>query len=297
MSKSFAQRLREQQAAQNSLVCVGLDTNPMRIPACVTGATPAERMEKFNYAIVPATWPFASAFKLNLSFYVRCAATSALVNTIASIHENCPGAIVILDAKWGDVGDSAEAYAVTAFDTYGADAVTLNPYPGRGMAMEVFLERPDRGAIFLCRTSNPGARELQDLPIFTGLYDANGVAITEPYWLRLGRLIATEWDGNQNVALVMGATFPAELRRMRETAPNGIILSPGFGKQAKDAGLANPIQEATEAGQDADGFGMIDNNSRALIFASTGEDFAEAAACATEQFRDEINSFRHQLSV
>jgi orotidine-5'-phosphate decarboxylase len=194
--------------------------------------------------------------------------------TIDHIHQNHPGIPVILDAKRGDIGSTAEKYAEELFDRYGADAVTVNPYMG-GDTLKPFLNRKERGVIILCRTSNPGARDIQDL---------------EVGGRKLYQIIAdkakNEWNGNGNVVLVVGATFPTELKEIRSIVGDMPLLVPGIGAQGGD------VEAAVTNGKTAGGVGMIINSSRGIIYAGTGKDFAEAARGATLSLRDEINRYR-----
>lgn len=296
MSKPFAERLREQQTAQNSLVCVGLDTDIRELPECVRSEWPHDRMLLFNQAIIDACAPHCSVFKPNFAFYLGVYSDSTLgplVGTVRYIRENWPNHVIILDAKWGEVMNTAERQAAFTFDFLGVDAVTL--WPGTGsQSLRSFFDKPERGAIVVCRTSNPGAQELQDAPVYTGVMNSAGQPITDPYWLWLGKRV-TRWTDHGNIGLVMGATYPGELRLMREAiGDSAYFLNPGIGKQAQEAGLANPVQAAVEAGQDSLGAGMVINSSRGIIFASKGKDYATMAARETERLRDEINRFRHQ---
>jgi orotidine-5'-phosphate decarboxylase len=182
---------------------------------------------------------------------------------------------VILDAKRGDIGSTAEHYAREAFVRYGADAVTVNPYLGFD-SLEPFLAYPDKGTIVLCRTSNPGGADLQALDVGGG----------EKLYERIARLAATSWNTNGQLALVVGATFPAELERVRALAPALPLLVPGIGAQGGD------VDAAVRAGRTADGTGMVINSSRAILYASAGDDFAAAARTAAEAARRSINAAR-----
>ncbi|MDD5567062.1 MAG: orotidine-5'-phosphate decarboxylase [Patescibacteria group bacterium] len=297
----FRERLEQAWALQNSLVCVGLDTDLQQLPACVRDRNQwdHDRLHEFNQTIVDSCAPFCSVFKLNLAFYFGLYSDSTLgvlVGTIKYIRKRHPRHVIILDAKWGDVKNTAARYAGFAFQYLGVDAVTL--WPGTGSeSMRPFFDDPEHGAIFVCRTSNPGSPELQDAPVFIGYNDGTRAAKTEPYWFWQGKQIA-RWNQHGNVGLVMGATFPGELRQMREAVGDDMFsLNPGIGAQTKEQGIENPIQAAVEAGQNSSGKGMIINSSRGIIFASSGEDYAEAAARETERLRDEINRFRIRQEV
>jgi len=257
---------------KNSLVCVGLDTDSEKIPRHLSEADAP--IFEFNRAIVDATADMVCAFKPQIAFYSGSGAESQLKMTIAYIHENYPDTPVILDAKRGDIGNTAIMYAKEAFDWYGADAVTVNPYLGQD-ALEPFLERKEKGIIILCRTSNPGARDIQDLKV-------EGKTI---YQIIAGKA-AEHWNFNSNVLLVVGATYPKELKEIRSIVGDMPFLVPGIGAQGGD------VQRSVTNGKDNKGNGMIINSSRGIIYASQGTDFAEAARQAAMQLRDEINRYR-----
>ncbi|MEO6227225.1 MAG: orotidine-5'-phosphate decarboxylase, partial [Thermomonas sp.] len=174
---------------------------------------------------------------------------------------------------------TAEQYAVEAFDRFGADAVTLNPYMGRDSA-EPFLQRNDRGCVFLCHTSNPGARDFQELIVS----DANGDSA--PLYQQVARTIARDWNGDGNCALVVGATFPEELKVIRDIVGDMPLLIPGVGAQGGD------VEAVVRNGKTTDGTGLMINSSRGILYASQGSDFASAAARAARKLRDEINRYR-----
>jgi orotidine-5'-phosphate decarboxylase len=186
---------------------------------------------------------------------------------------------VILDAKRGDIGSTAAQYAVEAFERYGADAVTLNPYMGRDSA-DPFLQYNDRGCVFLCHTSNPGARDFQELTV------PDGSGGGEPLYQRIARTIAGAWNADGNCALVVGATFPEELKVIRGIVGDMPLLIPGIGAQGGD------IEAVVRNGRTADGTGLVINSSRGILYASSGAGYAEAAADAARDLRDAINRFR-----
>jgi orotidine-5'-phosphate decarboxylase len=181
---------------------------------------------------------------------------------------------VILDAKRGDIGSTAERYAVEAFDRYGADAVTLNPYLGRD-SVQPFLDRADKGAVLLCRTSNPGARDFQDL-------DCAG----RPLYQRVAETVARDWNGHGNCLLVVGATWPKELAEVRALVGDLPFLVPGIGAQGGDVGAV------LAHGRGTDSPALVISSSRAILYAGSGEDFADAAHAAARELRDEINRQR-----
>jgi len=257
---------------QNSLVCVGLDPDLNKIPAHLrTKDTP---LFEFNKAIVDSTADLVCAFKPQIAYYSASRSEHELEMTIDHIHVNHPEIPVILDAKRGDIGSTASMYAKEVFDRYKADAVTVNPYMGFD-TLEPFLERGDKGVIILCRTSNPGAKDIQDL---------------EPNGKRLYQIIAGmaagKWNYNSNVLLVVGATYPKELKEIRSIAGDIPFLVPGVGAQGGD------VESAVTNGKNSSGTGMIINSSRGIIYASNGTDFAQAARNAATQLRDEINRYR-----
>jgi orotidine-5'-phosphate decarboxylase len=185
---------------------------------------------------------------------------------------------VILDSKRGDIGSTAQHYAAEAFDRYAADAVTANPYLGRD-SLQPFLDRADRGVVILCRTSNPGAADLQDL----GVSDGRGA---RPLYQHVAEKIAREWNGNGNCALVVGATWPEQLREVRAIVGEMPFLVPGVGAQGGD------VEAVVTNAKTRDGAGLVVSSSRAILYASNGDDFAAAAAAAAKSLRDEINRHR-----
>jgi orotidine-5'-phosphate decarboxylase len=185
-----------------------------------------------------------------------------------------PGIPVILDSKRGDIGSTAQHYASEAFERYAADAVTVNPYLGRD-SVQPFLDRTDKGVVILCRTSNPGAGDLQDM-----------VVGGRPLYQHVAEKIAREWNDNGNCALVVGATWPDQLREVRTLVGNVPFLVPGIGAQGGD------VEAVVRNAKTADGTGLIVSSSRAILYASNGDDYAEAAANAARALRDEINRHR-----
>lgn len=272
---TFMGRLRARWQS-GTLLCVGLDPEIERLPNIVRGGSVEEALVKFSTALVEATADLACAYKPNAAFYEAYGPDGwrALIRTIAMIHERAPHVPVLLDAKRGDLANSSRLYARMVFDTCGADAVTVQPYMGAD-ALEPFLERSDRGVFVLCRTSNPGAGELQDI-----LVDG------EPLYLRVARRVAEHWNARGNCGLVVGATWPGELRAIRGAAPYLPILLPGIGAQGGD------LVESVRAGVDAQGEGLLVSVSRTLLYASSGSDFAQAARDEAIRLRDAINAQR-----
>jgi orotidine-5'-phosphate decarboxylase len=233
----------------------------------------------FCRAIVDATADLACCFKPQFAHFAAQRAEPALERLIAYVHERHPGVPVILDAKRGDIGSTAQYYAAEAFDRYGADAVTANPYLGRD-SVQPYLDRADRGVIVLCRTSNAGARDVQDLVVT----DAGGAGV--PLYQRVAAMVAREWNGNGNCALVVGATYPRELAEVRAIVGDMPLLVPGVGAQGGD------VAAVVHNGKNSGGAGLIVSSSRAILYAGSGDDFAAAARRATETLRAEINRYR-----
>ncbi len=274
----FGERLAAAMVANDSLVCVGLDPDLSRFPAPLAGEPDAARaIVAFNRAIVEATADLVCAYKPNLGFYFAhgLPGLAALEATRRLIPADIP---VILDAKFGDIGSTAAAYARGVFDVWGFDAVTANPYLG-GDALAPFLAAPGRGVFILCRTSNPGARDLQDVPIGNGQ--------TQPLYLTVAdRVRGWATDAAADAGLVVGATYPDELREVRRRCPDLPILLPGVGAQGGD------LEAAVRAGIDREGRGLLVSSSRAVIYAGADADFAAAARAAAQTLRDAINAAR-----
>jgi orotidine-5'-phosphate decarboxylase len=268
----FMSKLRDCRERNASLLCVGLDPEAAKFPAHLRGNPDA--VFDFCRAIVDATADLVCCFKPQFAHFAALRAEDALERLIAHIHAAHPGVPVILDAKRGDIGSTAQHYAGEAFDRYRADAVTVNPYLGRD-SVQPFLDRADKGVIVLCRTSNPGARDLQDL-------DTGG----KPLYRHVAQLVAREWNANGNCALVVGATYPDELREVREIVGDMTILVPGIGAQGGD------VQAVVRNGKNAQGDGLIISSSRAILYADNGADFADAARAEARKLRDEINRWR-----
>ena len=269
---NFMQQLRDSQMRNASLLCVGLDPEPDRFPTHLRGNPDA--VFEFCRAIVDATADVVCCFKPQIAHFAAQRAESALERLIAHVHAAHPGVPVILDAKRGDIGSTAKHYATEAFDRYGADAVTANPYLGRD-SVQPFLDRADKGVILLCRTSNPGARDMQEL-------DVGGRQLYQ----HVAQIVAREWNANGNCALVVGATWPEELREVRKIVGDMPILVPGVGAQGGD------VETVLRNGKNAQGAGLVISSSRAILYAGSGEDFADAARREAQRLRDEINRYR-----
>ncbi len=272
----FVAQLERRWGASDSLVCVGLDPEIERFPPQF--ADQASPIFQFNKAIIDATADLVCAYKPQFAHYAAYEAEDQLERTIDYIHRTHPGIPVILDSKRGDVGNTAQRYAIEAFERYHADAITVNPYLG-GDSLEPFLEYQDKGVIVLCRTSNPGAGDLQDLE-FSGRRLFHIVA----------DLAARRWNARGNCLLVVGATYPRELAEVREIVGDMPLLVPGVGAQGGD------VAQAVQNGQTRAGAGLIISSSRGILYASSGEDFAAAARQAAQKLRDQINASRANRS-
>lgn len=299
MSSSFVQTLRQRWAAADSMLCVGLDPDPARIPSYL-GTGPAA-IDHFCRQIIAATADTACAFKPQIAYFAAQGAEEVLAGLIRHIHADYPGIPVILDAKRGDIGSTARQYGVEAFDRFGADALTLSPFMGFD-SIEPYFDWAGRGLILLCRTSNPGGNDLQALSVLpagnaTGTppgapsprQSASGTtpdAQPEKLYEHLARLAAGPWNVSGELGLVVGATFPDELARVRALAPRLPLLVPGVGAQGGD------VNATVRAGLDADGYGLVINSSRAILYAGKGTDFADQARQAAVATRDAIRAAR-----
>ncbi len=272
MNSSFRLSLIERWRQSASLLCVGLDPEPARIPAHLGSG--AQAIGAFCRAIVDATADQVCAFKPQIAYFGAHRAEHELEALIAHIHDRHPGIPVILDAKRGDIGATAEQYATEAFDRYGADAITVNPYLGHD-SIEPYLRRAGKGVFLLCRTSNPGGADLQGLP-----------CPDEPLYARVARLAAGSWNSSGELGLVVGATFPAEVAAVRRIAPSLPLLIPGIGAQGGD------IVQTVAAGLDPAGAGVVINSSRAILYAGDDRHFESAARQAAIRTRIEIDDAR-----
>ncbi|MEN9557698.1 MAG: orotidine-5-phosphate decarboxylase [Candidatus Parcubacteria bacterium] len=271
-------RLLEERWDEGKFLCVGLDSDYRKIPQAIRDrhSDVGAAIEVFSCAIIDATANLVCAYKPNLAFFLAHgeAGFRALKATISYSHAAAPNVPVILDAKDADIGNTNEGYYDMAFKELRADAVTVNPYLGRE-ALSPFLDRhPLKGIIVLCRTSNLGAGEFQDLEVAPG----------EMLYQRVARNVAEQWNNNGNCAVVVGATYPDELAKVRQIVGDLPILIPGIGTQLGD------VRRAVNAGRDHRGKGMIINASRAVLFASSGEDFAEAARNEASEIDSDIRA-------
>lgn len=251
----------------NSLVCVGLDSDLEKLPNSFRRETSPQLA--FNRHIIDASAEFAAAFKFNMAFYEAEGADGwrQLAGSLAYIRERHPDILTISDAKRADIGNTNAAYARAIFGELGFDAVTLNPYLGRD-ALQPFLDYKDKGCIILCRTSNPGAADIQNLPVGD-----------HPLWQAVAKKVQSDWNENGNCMLVASGTNPAEMAVIRAIAGDMTLLVPGIGAQGGD------VEAVLSAGLNSAGRGLIINSSRGIIFA------ADPAAAAAE-LRDAINAQR-----
>ena len=259
---TFLHQLDASWNASGSMLCVGLDPDPARMPLPLDGAHGAT--ETFCKAIIDATADLVCAFKPQIAYFASQGEEQALERICRYVRETYPDVTLILDAKRGDIGSTAEHYAREAFGRYGAHAVTVNPYLGTDSVAPYFEH--GGGVIALCRTSNPGGDDIQSL-----------VADGSPIYAHVARLVADDWSTRGDCGLVVGATYPTELADVRAIAPNVPILVPGVGAQGGDVGAV------VEHGAAADGRGLIVNSSRAILYASSGSDFADAARAEAER--------------
>ena len=272
---NFLDMLAGAERANRSMLCVGLDPEPTRFPAGLKGD--ANKIYDFCAAIVDATADLVSSFKPQIAYFAAYRAEGQLERLMEHMRRVAPQVPIILDAKRGDIGSTAEQYAKEAFERYGADAVTLSPFMGFD-SVQPYLQYEGKGAFLLCRTSNPGGDDLQNqrLALVEGqplLYE------------HVARLAQGPWNLNGQLGLVVGATYPNEIERVRQVAPHAPLLIPGVGAQGGDA------VATVKAGWRGDSHGgstgpIIVNSSRAILYASSGDDFAEAARRAAKATRD-----------
>lgn len=265
-------QLEQAMTAHDSLLCVGLDPDPKRIPAAFLKED--FPLFRFNREIIDATASEVCAFKPQVAYYSASGRETELELTIDYIKTRYSGIPVILDAKRGDIGSTGEMYAREVFVRYRADAVTVNPYMGFD-TIEPYLEWPDKGVIILCKTSNPGSDFLQDL-------DVQGESVYE----LVARKAAELWQKNRNVMLVVGATYPEQLKKIREIAGEMTFLVPGVGHQGADIG------QVVNNGLNSNNRGVIISSSRGIIYAGTGGDFQKAAFQEARKIKEEINWYR-----
>ena len=282
---NFTEQLAHAEALNDSLLCVGLDPDPAKFPGA--WRNDASRIYEFCAAIVDATKDRVLAFKPQIAYFAAQRAEDQLERLLAHIRSAAPEVPVILDAKRGDIGSTAEQYAREVFERYRADAVTLSPFMGFD-SIEPYLAYEGKGVILLCRTSNPGSADLQAQKLQSG----------DTVYEHIARLAGGAWNRSGQLGLVVGATFPAEIERVRELAPTVPLLIPGIGAQGGDA------RATVRAGwRGVGGVGgaagsttapIIVSSSRAVLYASVGADFADAARRAATAARDELNRARRE---
>ena len=267
----FSQMLSSCWEKNDSLLCIGLDPTPARFPEKFK--TSSRPIFDFCAEIIDATADLVCAFKPQIAYFSSSSAEQELIDIIDWIHTNHPGIPVILDAKRGDIGSTAAHYAKEVFERFRADCVTLSPYMGKD-SVEPYLEYVEKGEFVLCRTSNKGGDDFQML-------DIGGV----PLYIKVAEKVA-EWDINGQMGLVIGATYPEELKKARATVPELTFLVPGIGAQGGD------INAAVKAGMNKDKTGLVITSSRAILYASKEADFAEKARAEALRTRDAINKAR-----
>lgn len=306
---NFSQKLDAIITKNNSLVCVGLDSDINKLPEHLKNLEYPQF--EFNKKIIEATSNLVCAYKPNSAFYEARGdrGVGELKMTCDFLSSNYPDIPIIIDAKRGDIGNTNNGYIQFAFDYLNVDAITLHPYLGRE-AIQPFLDRKDKGIIILCKTSNPGAQEFQDLTVIlegsksrpieslkkdpiASLQDDNKINpstipqdYTSPLYQYVAQKVVNEWNTNNNCLLVIGATYPEELSITRKIAKDMTFLIPGIGAQGGD------VEKTVKAGLNSQKKGMIINSSRGIIFAGTDTDFAEKAREETQKLQKEINIFR-----
>ena len=272
-SNTFNQQLQSAWASQGSMLCVGFDPDPKRLPQSLQGKP--EGIFEFCREIADATADLVCAFKPQFAYFASQRAEAQLEKLIGYLKDKYPNIPVILDSKRGDIGSTADHYALEAFERYGADAVTVNPYMGFD-TIEPYLKHAGKGVIVLCRTSNPGGSDLQFLNVNSG----------ELLYLHVAKLASQKWNSSGQISLVVGATFPEEIAKVRAIVGDMPLLIPGIGAQGGD------IDATVKAGciSGAPGTGMMINSSRAILYASSGTDFAEAARAVAQSTRDALRT-------
>ena len=273
-SNTFYQQLQSAWASQGSMLCIGFDPDPKRLPASLQSKP--EGIFEFCREIADATADLVCSFKPQFAYFASQRAEAQLEKLIRHLKDKYPHIPVILDSKRGDIGSTADHYALEAFERYGADAITVNPYMGFD-TIEPYLRHAGKGVIVLCRTSNPGGSDLQFLDV-----SPSG----EPLYLHVAKLAATQWNSSGQIGLVVGATFPEEIAKVRAIVGDMPLLIPGIGAQGGD------IEATVKAGAvtGKPGTGMIVNSSRAILYASSGNDFAQAARAVAISTRDALRA-------
>ena len=273
MERHFGQMIQERWD-KRFFLCVGIDPVMGRIPEVARRRSVEETLDRFCCSMIDVTAQYAACFKLNVAFFERYGGQGrrALFSVIEYMRIAAPGVPIICDAKRGDIGNTNLGYVEFVFDHLRTDAVTLHPYLGRE-AMQPFLDRVDKGCLFLCKTSNPGAGEFQDLVVDGG----------DPLWLHVAKSISATWNDNGNCGLVLGATYPEDAARARKAVGNDLLfLVPGLGAQGGD------LEAAVAASRSKYGQGAVFNSSRGILYASNGADFADAAASKAQQMSEKL---------
>ncbi len=265
---TFLEMLESRQKKSKSLLCIGLDPSKDKMPQAILKTR--NPIFEFNKRIIVSTHSLVCSYKPQVAYYNAIGAEAELEMTIDYIKQNFSDIPIILDAKRSDIGPIAKMYALESFSRYKVDAVTVNPFLGFD-SIKPFTDWKDKGTIILCKTSNPSSSDIQDIVV-------NG----KPFFLNLAEKAIKEWNYNKNVLLVVGATFPSEMRAIRQIAPDTTFLVPGIGAQG------GSITEVMENGLRADGLGLIISSSRAIIHASQEESFAEKAREIAERYFQEI---------
>jgi orotidine-5'-phosphate decarboxylase len=270
---TFLDMLRAAERQNGSLLCVGLDPEPAKFPASLRGD--ASKIYDFCAAIVDATADLVIAFKPQIAYFAAHRAEDQLEKLMAHMRRAAPQIPIILDAKRGDIGSTAEQYALEAFERYGADAVTLSPFMGFD-SVQPYLKYHGKGAFLLCRTSNPGGDDLQN----QRLASVPGEPLLYEH---IARLAQGPWNLNGQLGLVVGATYPAEIERVRAVAPTVPLLIPGVGAQGGDA--AATVRAGWRGTASETSAPIVVNSSRAVLYASASEDFAQAARREAQKTR------------
>jgi len=279
---TFLDMLRTAERHNDSMLCVGLDPEPTKFPGKLKGD--ANKIYDFCAAVVDATADLVIAFKPQIAYFAAHRAEDQLERLMAHMRRAAPQVPIILDAKRGDIGSTAEQYAIEAFERYGADAVTLSPFMGFD-SVQPYLKYHGKGAFLLCRTSNPGGDDLQNQRL-------SSVEVAPLLYEHIARLAQGPWNLNGQLGLVVGATYPAEIERVRAVAPTVPLLIPGVGAQGGDAVATVRAGWRGVAGETV--APIIVNSSRAILYASSAEDFAQAARREAIRTRDLLQAARPQ---
>lgn len=284
MTRNFKELL-EAKWAEGKFVCVGLDTDWEELPPSAIKSSAAESMVEFNAQIIDATKDVVAAYKPNIAFYEDRGTPGlvALETTMEHLREVAPDVPVILDNKRGDIGKSNKGYVRFAFEELSADACTIHPYMGME-AMRPFLDRGNKGIFVLCKTSNPGSSEFQDLEVSVSPYLQRKIGGKMRLFEYVAHRASHEWNYKQNVGIVVGATYPEAFERIRKVAEDLPILCPGVGAQGGD------VKRTVQAARDSRGKGFLINSSSGIIFASKGPDCAEAARRETLKLHNKITA-------